>query len=113
MDDTADLEGLFFLEYLDNLIMGSTVMDDQRFANFAGKADLAAKGLALNITRCTVTVEIETGFTDGDDLGMGAELFQLGQRLSTDFRCVVGMDADRGVDVVILLRDGDTGTGTG
>ena len=94
----------FLLEGLHCLLMGVTVVNDERQIQFPGQTDLAAKGISLDCTRGTVAKEVEASLADGHDLGLFGEgakgLFS---------RIIVGpgivwMDADAGVHLGVTLR---------
>ena len=72
--------GMFFLEDLQNLVVGITIVDDQRLAKLPGQLYLGAERGTLLIARRAVAVKVETGLADGDDFGVGRQSPQFGKR---------------------------------
>ena len=80
-------------------------MDHQRASRRVRELDLRAERGFLRVERRVVVVQVEAGLADADD---ARGLRQLDERrpLGLEPGRVVGMEPDRGVDVVVALRPG-------
>ena len=98
--------GALFLHQADRVVAGGARVDDQGLAGFARGANVDAEALALPFQVAFETVIVQAGFADGDDLRVVGQLDQLLHgRLRRVF--IVGVDADRGEDVGMLLCQGE------
>jgi hypothetical protein len=100
MQYTANASSLFFSQNGHHLIMGIPIMNNQRFVECAGQADVLAENLALSVAGRTVTVEIEPSLANRNHLVNGFDhATELFHHLIIDGLSIVWMDADTGVDV--------------
>ena len=82
-------------------------MDLERQAGHPRRRDVAAEAFRLRLGRRVLVVVVEARFADGDHLRVRGEAHDLLERDVELLVRVVGMRADRAVDVGVRLRDGD------
>ena len=70
MHHAAHLRGALLAHQPQGVLWRGTGMDHQRFADFAGGTDVAAKAFTLPLQVALEAKVIQAGLTDGDDLLM-------------------------------------------
>ncbi len=104
MQHAADLFRLLLFQDGEDPVVGVPVVDDERQCEFARHPDEAAEHLFLGRAGGAVAEEVEPHLADGDDLRVveGELAHRLVIRLGHPLG-VVGVDADRAVDVIARL----------
>ncbi len=112
VEDPADLGRFFFLQDFQHLDVGLPVVHDDRKPFLPGQANLAAEGLPLRLPGGAVAVVVEADLADRDSLFLFVK--ELSERFNPGvggLGCVVGMDADGGVNVGVDPGDLQAGPG--
>jgi hypothetical protein len=85
-------------------------MNDDRLLRTPRQRHLVAENTCLHFAGRMIVVIVESDFSPGDDFPMLSQPFQFFQVLRCDFFRLVGMNANRGVNPVMLLGKGKRGT---
>ena len=84
-------------------------MDHHRQLRGARLLKLAPKDLLLHVARRMIVVIVEAHFAPGDHARIAAELVELREMLIGGGTRIVRMDANRRVDPIVLLGEGNRG----
>jgi len=98
-----------FFEDREAIVPGVTAMDYDRQLCVACELQLAAEHWLLDFGGWFFIVIVEADFAPGYYLGIFRQRGQLRVVLFLDFGCVLRVDADGGVDPVVIFRDFDCG----
>ncbi len=97
---------MLILENSDRVGVGLAGVDLEGKPGLAGGGDVAAEAFGLGLGRRVLVVVVETRLADGHDLRVLREPDDLVCRDVELLVRVVGMRADRAIDVGVLLGDG-------
>ena len=104
MKDSAEAAGApVLIENRETIVPGVAAVDDDRQLRRARLRELPAKNLLLHVARRMIVVIVEAHLAPADHRGLPRQLVELREMFLGDFIRVVRMDADGGVDPVVLL----------
>ncbi len=86
-----------------DLIVGISVVYDDRLAQLGCPGQLCLKGPPLRVTGRQVPVIVQADLAHRHDLGVLRQLAQLPQRGAIQFLCAVGVHPHGGIDLLIFL----------
>src|SRR4029453_7314114 len=84
-------------------------MNDQGQCGLPRQADELRENSALNFARRMVVKVVQAGFADGNNLGVGGQLFDFLQFLFADIFGIVGMHTDGSIETSPRLSEGNRG----
>jgi len=91
------------------IVPGVAAMNDHGLLRGARQRELPAKDSLLHVARGMVVVIIEAHFAPSDHAGVAGQFFEAREMRVRGLGGVVGMNADAGVNPVVLLGEGDGG----
>ena len=97
------------LHYVQEILVGLAVMDDDGHIKVAGQCHLGGENLLLHVAGGEIIMIVKADLTYGHYLGMAAKLLNLGDIGVAYVLCLVGVNARCGIDEAELLCKGKGG----
>ena len=105
MHDAARVLASHLAEDRDGVVLRLPAVHDDGLAELAAQGEELSEARALNLRGGVHVVVVEADLADGEDLRIGRQRAVLGVRREGPVLGLVGMDADRGEDLLDVARE--------